>query len=140
MDQLIQFVTNHWQLWLALAVIVGILIFEETKKASSGIKRLSTQEITALMNHEDAVVIDFRVSTDYNAGHILGAINITETEFDKITKRLEAQKKQKLIVINTSETTAISISDKLAKAGFNICTLAGGFAAWKNASLPVSKK
>jgi rhodanese-related sulfurtransferase len=140
MDQLIQFVQNHWELSLGFAAVVILIVFEEVKRNTSGIKRLSPQDLTLMMNHDEITLIDLRPTDEFKTGYILGSININETNVDEIAKKLETYKNKKIALVHTAENTSFDIANKLAKKEFQVSILAGGIGAWKNASLPLAKK
>ena len=138
MDHLIEFVKHHWELWLAFVVILGLLAFEELKKKTQGGRNLSAQEMAALMNHEDAVVIDIRASTMFHKGHIVHAINIQKADFTM--ERIAHYKNRTIVVVDENGYDASGISAKIKKDGIEkVYALNGGIAAWKSASLPLIK-
>jgi rhodanese-related sulfurtransferase len=141
MEHFIEFVKNHWQLWLALVAVIAWIIFEEAKSKMGGANRLTAQDAAMLISHENALVVDFRSADSFANGHILGAINVLPTELlDKIAT-LAADKNRPLILLGPADSAAISFSIKLSKQGYtNINILTGGLAAWREAKLPLSKK
>lgn len=139
MEHLIEFVKNHWELWLAFVVIVGMLVFEELKKKTHGGSSLSAQEMTALMNHEDIVVIDIRVQAAFQKGHVLSSINIPKADFT--LEKIAPYKNQAIVVVDENGYDASGISAKIKKEGREkVYILNGGIAAWKTANLPLVKK
>jgi len=138
MEHLIEFVKNHWELWLAFVAILGLLAFEELKKKTQGGRNLSAQEMAALMNHEDVVVIDIRASTMFQKGHILHAVNIQKADF--ILEKIAHYKNRTIVVVDESGYDASGISAKIKKDGVEkVFTLNGGITAWKSANLPLAK-
>lgn len=134
----IEFIINHWQLWSALAVILGLLAFEEFKAKIFGIAHLNPSAATLMLNHENPVIIDVRKVEAYHKGHILGAINISIADDTIITETLSKYKDRSIILVDNNESETPSISRKLTKAGFEkVYTLAGGIVAWNNANLPM---
>ena len=81
-DHLIAFATAHYLLVGAFVILLALLIAHEL---SRGGRSLSTSELTALVNKDEAVVVDIRPAKDYAAGHIVGALNIPQ---DKLMARL----------------------------------------------------
>jgi len=138
MDHLVEFVKHHWELWLAFVVILGLLAFEELKKKVQGGSNLSAQEMAALMNHEDAVVIDIRASAMFQKGHILHAVNIQKADFT--LEKMTHYKNRTIVVVDENGYDASGISAKIKKDGVEkIFTLNGGITAWKSAGLPLVK-
>jgi rhodanese-related sulfurtransferase len=140
MDQLMQFVQNHWELSLGFAAVVILIIIEEVKRNAGGIKRLSPQDLTLMMNHDEITLIDLRPTNEFRAGYILGSINIAETNADELAKKLEQYKNKQIALVHTTENVSFDIANKLVKKEFKVSILAGGLGAWKNASLPLAKK
>ena len=73
MQQLLEFIGNHWFLFLALVVILGLLIHNLIVGGKGSVGPL---QATEMLNHRDAVVIDVRTAAEYQAGHLPDAINI----------------------------------------------------------------
>ena len=140
MAQLFTFVLNHWTLWLALIVIMGVLIKMELANTVRGITLLSPQQVVDAMNRESALVMDVRNSQAFAKGHILGAINIAKDELSEQNARLEPHKAKPVIVTDNNGQQLINTATKLRKLGFsNVRALRGGMVAWQNANLPLAK-
>ena len=138
MDHFIEFVKNHWELWLAFVVILGILAFEELKKKAQGGSNLSAQEMAALMNHEDVAIIDIRASAAFQKGHILHAVSIPKADFT--VEKTAHYKDRAIVVMDENGYDASGISAKIKKDGKEkVYVLNGGIAAWKSAGLPLVK-
>jgi rhodanese-related sulfurtransferase len=135
----IAFVVHHWWMWLALAVVLGLIIIEEMKRKIGGV-RLSPQSVVNLINHEGGVVIDLRDNAAFKTGHIVDAINVPKQELEKHFAKMENYKEKPIILVANLDTEATALIPKLSAQGFKkIYILANGFAAWKNASLPLVK-
>jgi len=138
--QIIQFIQNHWVLCSATVVILIVLIFEEMRKKISGVPMLSAQEVSLLLNRENAVIVDLRNQNAFATGHILGAINISHNEIELHLKKLEAHKNKTIILVDDQDTNISSVGAKLRIHGFiKIHALAKGLNSWKEAQLPLVK-
>jgi len=141
MTRLIEFVGNHPILFLALALVIGMLAFFEYQRAFSGVKILSPMEATRLQNDEEAVFIDVREDKEYKIGHISGNVHIPMSNFAKRMVELDKQKEKPVIVYCTNGSRANSAAGKLRKNGFgSVYTLQGGVVGWEKAGLPLSSK
>ena len=60
MEHFIQFIIEHWMLWLALALILILLIQSEYESTQGDVMGLSPQEVTLKLNKQAAIVIDLR--------------------------------------------------------------------------------
>ena len=78
LSQLVEFVGNHWFLFVALAVILGLLTHNLIVGSKGSVGPL---EATEMLNRREAVVIDVRPAADYAKGHIIDALNIPMNGF-----------------------------------------------------------
>lgn len=137
-DQLVEFVANHWYLFLALAVIVGLLAHNIIVGGRGSVDPLAATE---MINHQDAVVVDVRPAADFAKGHILNAVNIPMNGFKNQVATLMKHKAKPIIVSCRSGAQSAVASQQLRKAGFErVFNLRGGIMAWEAASLPLSRK
>ncbi|WP_088331475.1 rhodanese-like domain-containing protein [Lacimicrobium sp. SS2-24] len=141
MQQLIEFVGNHYilsSIWVALALM---FIFSLISGRLSPVKELGTLEMTMLMNKQDAVVLDIRPQPDYRKGHILGARQVGAEKMAKGDfSDLEKYKDKPIIVVCAMGVSAKRTASQLLKSGFNqVFVLKGGMNAWTSASMPVAK-
>ena len=142
MEQFITFATNNGMLSAVWVALVVMIIVTTIKINLSPVKQISSQDLTFLMNKEQGVALDIRTEKDFNAGHILDAISLSN---DKITKNgfvsLEKHKDNPIIVVCSAGLSAVKIANNLHKAGFaRVSVLKGGMGAWTGAGLPVTKK
>lgn len=141
MNRIPEFVGNHPILFLALAVVIGMIAFFEYQRLFSGIKQLSPIEATRLQNDEDAIFVDVRDDAEFKRGHILGAKHIPVSTFDKRITELEKMKAQPMIVYCANGARANRAAGKLRKAEFgSVYTIMGGIGAWEKANMPISTK
>lgn len=141
MGQLIDFILNHWFLCSLFAILLVIFLINEFKHRAHGIKRLSPQQVIDLMNHEHAIVIDIREGNLFEAGHIIGALNIKLDEFDSKKSKLNKYKSKPLIVVCAQGASSPKFADLLRQAGFEqVFQLEGGLAAWQQEQFPLTKE
>ena len=140
MDQFINFVIRHWELWLLFAALFVALAIVEIRDRFFGVRALSPHETTHMMNREDATLLDIRDAVHFANGHILGSVNIPVKQIDEQTKQLEKYKSKPLIIIYSANQAVSAAASLLIKQGFTqIFTLKGGIATWQNANLPLHK-
>jgi len=85
------------------------------------------------------VIVDVRDSATYKKGHITGAINAFGPEIEKHFKKLP---KNKTLVVYCYDITcflAPRTALKLAKKGYKVMELFGGFDEWKKKGFPIKK-
>lgn len=140
MHQFIEFILHHWELWLAFVVILVLLLTFELHSKLTGLDNLSPQEAVTLINHNDAVVIDIRDSSNFTKSHIINAINVPLSQLDSSLKKIE-QHKDKPVILSYGAGQAHHKAARLLKqAGFSdLYNLKGGIASWQNAGLPLVK-
>ncbi|MFT2092574.1 rhodanese-like domain-containing protein [Paraglaciecola sp. 2405UD69-4] len=141
MEQLIEFVTNHYILSGLFVAISVALIYSIVAGQLSPVKELNTHEATLLMNKEDAYILDIRPAAEFKKGHILGSKQIKAELINKGDfSPLEKLKDTPIIVTCGMGMTSKRTASQMLKAGFtNVVTLKGGFTAWQSANLPITK-
>lgn len=133
-----QFITNHWQLWLALVVVLLAIFINEFIAQKQRGKELSATAAVEMINHENAIIIDLRDAETFRAGHIIDAINATADDFSQ--QRMVKYKTKPIIFVCARGLQSAPLTAKLRTQGFTQpMVLAGGIAAWQAASLPLVK-
>ncbi len=140
MEQLLTFISNHWDLFTALVIIIALLFGSTFLNTLRGIKQVGPAETTRLINHEKAIVLDVREDKEFAGGHIINSLHIPVAKVPERLAELEKYKSTPIIVSCRSGARSNSICGLLRKNGFeNVSNLKGGLIAWQNASMPVSK-
>lgn len=133
---LIEFVSNHYVLSSLFVALLILLFITETRK---GGKSLSNRELTALVNSGEGVVLDVRAKKEFEAGHIVDALNIPYEKLVSRTGELEKHKAKTIIVVDAMGQHAGTACRELQKAGFTAAKLSGGISSWRGDNLPVVK-
>ena len=139
MEQLLEFVSNHPYLFAALGLVSVLLIHN----LIGGMDKSSIHphQATAMINQEDAVIVDVRPMTDFSTGHIINSVNIPINGLKSQINRLEKYRNKPIIVTCRSGAQSSSACKQLQKEGFEkVFNLKGGILAWQDANLPVSRK
>jgi rhodanese-related sulfurtransferase len=135
----LEFVQNNWIL-IAIACISGAMLLWPIVRRGAGGPSVGTLQATQMINREDALVIDLRDAAAFSKGHILGARNVPLGELARRTGELEKFKAKPVIVHCEHGNRSASAAATLRRQGFaKVHTLAGGYAAWQQAGLPVQK-
>jgi len=133
-----EFITKNFFLVAIALVSGGMLIWPLLRRA--GGPSVSTLEATQLINRSDALIVDLRSAEDFAKGHILGAKNIPLADLEQRAAELDRHKARPLIVHCGDGNRAGGAVAKLRGKGFgSVHNLAGGYAAWQQAGLPVEK-
>lgn len=131
-----EFITAHYMLSGAFLIIVVLLLMQSSRNSG---RNVSTRELTAMVNRDEALVLDIRPKKDFANGHIVGSENITSDQLSKRMVELEKHKDKTIIVVCASGVNAGGACAELKKAGFNVARLSGGITGWRNENLPVVK-
>lgn len=109
---------------------------EQIEKAPA----MTVEELVAVNNQADLLVIDIRGHFSFTVGHISGSINIFDYIFAEMVESGDVFPKEKRIVI---ACRIAELSPKyaafLSQRGYQAYYLAGGISAWKRAGLPLEK-
>jgi rhodanese-related sulfurtransferase len=139
-SQLIEFITNHPMLVLALVIILFMLVGGEIRQRLSGVTEIGPVEATRMLSHDNAVMIDMREDKEYREGHIINAIHAPASKKDSYTGKLEKYRDRPLIVYCRSGQRSTAVCGKLRKQGFeSVYNLKGGVLAWQKAELPLNR-
>lgn len=139
-QQLIDFARAHELLSLALLALTVAIIVNEVRSRFRGYKGVAPAGVTALVNREDALVVDLRPIADFDKGHIPGAKSVQMSQFDPENKRLAAAKALPVVLVCKSGQTSGGAAKRLRSAGFErVYVLDGGIQAWQQADLPLVK-
>lgn len=125
---------------LALLGLTLAIVYTELSRVLSGFKPVDPAGLTALVNRQDALLVDVSPASDFEKGHIAGAKNLPLAQFDPAAKLLTKAKESPVVLACRTGTTSSGAARKLAKAGFRqVFWLDGGTSAWTQASLPLVK-
>ncbi len=140
MNQYIEFASNHWILVGLFFILLLVFIGVEVAERIVGVPRIRSKQLTDMVNHNDAVVVDLRTVDEYKRGHIANALNIPKSELPQRLEKLSDYKEKSVILICGTGQHASLAGSLLRKQGFsNIYLLAGGIATWQADNLPLVK-
>ena len=125
---------------LGLAGLTLALLYTEASRLWEGYKVLKPGELTALVNRDNALVVDIRAQNDFQQGHISGSKNVLMSQFDPENKQLASARALPVVVVCKTGMTAVGAAKRLVKAGFEqVYVLDGGIEGWRGAGLPTVK-
>ncbi|MDE2407001.1 MAG: rhodanese-like domain-containing protein [Xanthomonadaceae bacterium] len=138
--ELAAFAGRNPMLSLALAGLTVAIIGNELLGLLSGVRRIGPAQLTALVNRDNALVVDLRAIADFEKGHIAGSKNVQLSQFDPENKALAPAKALPVVLVCNVGQTAQGAAKRLRKAGFaQVSVLEGGIRAWQSADLPLVK-
>lgn len=132
----LEFMTVHYVLSGTFLILVVLLVMQQSRNAG---RNLSTRELTAMVNRDEAFILDIRPKKDFITGHIVGSVNISNDQLKTRMGELEKHKDKTIIVVCASGINAGGACSELKKAGFTAARLAGGITGWRSENLPVVK-
>lgn len=80
MQEYIEFFQQHMILSLAWVGLLVALIVNLFKSSTAKYQTISVNELTALVNKENGLIVDVRSKDEYRQGHITDAVNILPSE------------------------------------------------------------
>jgi rhodanese-related sulfurtransferase len=141
MEQIASFVLNHWPLFLALVVILGLLAGTSLGAGLQGVKEIEPLEAIQLVNRQGGIFLDVRVPEEYQQGHVVNAVHIPLAQISDNLKRLEKYRAKPVIMICRSGARSGQASRALRKHGLEaVYNLKGGMQAWSAANMPITTK
>ena len=135
MDRVIEFAMNHPMLVGSfIALLVAFIVLESRR----GGKSVSSQQLTNLVNRENAVVLDVRDAKEFREGHITGSRNIPFAQLQSKLGELEQYKEAPIILVCKMGQHAGAAGRVLSTSGFkDVRRLTGGLSGWKADGLPL---
>ncbi|WP_407061007.1 rhodanese-like domain-containing protein [Agrilutibacter solisilvae] len=125
---------------LAFVGLTVAIIYTEIARLFRGYRSLRPAELTALINRENALVVDLSATNDFEKGHIAGSKSVQMSQFDPDSKLLAPAKALPVVVVCRMGQSSADAAKRLKKAGFTqVFWLDGGIAAWQQADLPLVK-
>jgi rhodanese-related sulfurtransferase len=133
----LEFLVQQWHLAGALAVAVVLLVIHESRRGGTSI---TPQQLSRLINDQQAAVIDLREPAEFRKGHIVDAINIPYAKVDERWDELEKLRDKPLILVCKMGQFSSAIGKRLLAKKFpHIYRLGGGLTEWQSAQLPLVK-
>jgi len=122
--------------WIALFITIIYMTF---KQMTAKYKSIDPSQLTLLINHEEATIVDVRSRDEFQLGHIAGAVhsNAIEIEKDNLAK-INKHKDMPVIVVSKNEQDSAKSAEKLIKNKYTrVYVLRGGLMTWTEAKLPL---
>ena len=139
-QELLAFAGRHQMLSLVFAGLTGGIILNEIFGLLRPFKSVRPAEVSALVNRENALVVDLRAIADFDKGHIPGSKNVQMSQFDPENKKLAAARALPVVLVCKTGFTASDAAKRLKKAGFeHVYVLDGGIGGWQQADLPLAR-
>ena len=142
------FYTQYYQRRIFASILMlfsSALIAEQKPYAPENIKEVTIvsaeQVVELILARPDLVIIDSRKKTEYQKGHIEGAINILNTQLKPEDLERVSPDKSREILFYCNGTRCLRSADSIKKAkswGYNkLIWFRGGWKEWTDKRLPV---
>lgn len=132
------FLGNHYLLVGLFLALLAAFFWNESTRAGATV---SAQQLINLVNRQNALVFDLRERKEFEAGHIVDAINVPhQTIQDKVEALQKKYVDRPIILACKMGQHSSAAGNVLRKAGFaQVLRLTGGMTEWRNQNLPVVK-
>lgn len=134
MSHFLIFLGQQWILVSILLVLVFLFIQTEIKR---GGETISSHQLTAKVNRENALVVDIRDPAEFKEGHIVDALHIPYSKFKERMPELEKHKANPIIIVDKMGQYSGTVGKQLLDAGYTVFRLDGGMVEWRGSNLPV---
>lgn len=115
-----------------ITILLGLLGFVSNANAQfDSIKTVSADEFAQIIKSDSVILVDVRTADEYNAGHIEGArnIDVLKDDFNNIATT-SLPKDKEIAVYCRSGKRSMKAANILAKDGFKVINLKGGWLEW----------
>ena len=132
------FLEKNWWLILAMFVSGAMLLWPILQRRLSPMKDVGNLNVTHLINHQNAVLLDIRETAEFAGGKLPNAIHIPLSQLKDRGVELTKLNARPIVVYCARGMRGRSAGNTLASLGFaSIYQLQGGLRAWKEAGLPL---
>ncbi len=140
MSQLVEFIGNHPFLVSLFLVVLFLFLHTLYKEQSKAFQNVNIDQMTRLVNQQNAQVVDVRPKEAYAEGHIVNAINMPLADIIAGKAKLDKLKKKPVVVYCQMGKSSAQASKNLTEAGVeSVFNLQGGINSWITEKLPLSK-
>ncbi|MFO7787496.1 MAG: rhodanese-like domain-containing protein [Halospina sp.] len=137
-QQLFEFVVNHWMLVSAFFALLLALFWVESSRAG---RKVGPQEAVLMLNRDEAVVVDVREKKEFSEGHIRGAEHIPMAKLKESGNQLRKHQDKLIILVDKAgQHSGMAVKEVPNREELQLARLTGGMMEWRNANLPVTTK
>jgi rhodanese-related sulfurtransferase len=137
MENLGEFIVNHWILVTAFVVLAWLVFSDSINRQLSGLQPLGATQAVTLVNQNKGKFVDVRSQEEFDKEHIADSLNLPLASLNDDAAKLK-DKTQPLVIVCASGQRARSAAKQLRRQGFEqVYVLTGGLHAWKEAKLPL---
>ena len=116
-----------------------MILWPLLQRRMSPVKEIGTLNVTQLINHQNALLLDVREANEFTGGKLPGAVHIPLSQLKDRGGELAKLTSRPVVAYCAFGRRSTAAAGILAKLGFaNIYSLRGGIKAWRDAGLPVA--
>lgn len=132
------FIEKNWLLILVMFLSGAMLLWPILQRRFSPVKDVGNLNVTHLINHKNALLLDVREPKEFEGGKLPEALHIPLSQLEARGGELAGMTGRPVVVYCSRGQRSRSAGNTLAKLGFaEIYSLHGGLKAWKDAGLPI---
>lgn len=134
------FLEKNWMLVLTFVASGAMLLWPLLSRRLSGARDIDTLRATQMMNSGNPLLLDLREPKEFDGRSLPNAIHVPLSQLKTRGAELAKYVSRPVIAFCDRGQRSRGAASLLASQGFKeIYYLTGGFKAWKDAGLPVSK-
>jgi rhodanese-related sulfurtransferase len=140
LPEIVGFVTRNWLLVLVFVLSGVMLLYPLVSRRLSPVREIGTLDATRLLNKEAPLVLDVREANEFEGGKLPNAVHIPLSQLKDRVAEIAKYTSRPVIVYCARGVRGGAATSALTRLGFKeVQSLRGGFRAWKDAGLPVTK-
>lgn len=137
MENVGEFVVNHWVLVTLFVVLAWMVLSDSLTSKLSGINPVGSTQAIQIVNQQQGQFLDIRETSEFNKEHIAESVSMPLSNLADNLGTLK-NPEQPIILVCASGQRARSAAKQLRSNGFSeIYVLTGGLNTWKEAKLPL---
>jgi rhodanese-related sulfurtransferase len=137
MENLGEFIVNHWLLCTAFVVLAWIVFSDGLQQKLSGVIMVTTAQAIQMINQQKALFIDVREKDEFEKEHIADAVNMPVSTLNDAQVKQKDKAKPIIIVCASGQRARAAVKQLKAKGFSDLYVLKGGINEWKAAKLPL---
>ena len=137
---IVAFIVKNWILVLTFVASGAMLVWPLVSKRLSSARDVDTLGVTRLINAGNPLLLDLREPKEFDGRTLPDAVHVPLSQLAARGAELAKYVSRPVIAFCARGQRSHGATSVLAKQGFkDIYHLAGGFKAWQDAGLPVTK-
>jgi len=136
MENVGEFVVNHWILASAFVVLAYLVMSDSLNRKLSGITSVGTTQAIQIVNQQKGLFLDIREPSEFAKEHIADSVSLPLSKLTEDSSLKDTS--QAIILICASGQRSRAAAKQLHSKGFSdVYVLSGGLNTWKEAKLPL---